>query len=123
MQTPAPQTKATPPKTIDIDEDFAGEVLLQLCGLDIMLTSCLAQGATQSQNAGGMERARPRTGKGQAMSQPASLPQPARKGGAGGLTAEDQHLSQRASSQGSRSPQSDARQASQASGTQVSNLT
>ncbi len=47
LQTPAPQTKATPPPTIDNDEDFAEEVLRQLRGLDVMLTSCLAQGATQ----------------------------------------------------------------------------
>jgi hypothetical protein len=57
------------------------------------------------------------------MSKTASQPKPASKGGAGGLTAEEGRLSQRVSSQGSRALQSDARQASQASGSQVSNLT
>ncbi len=51
-----------------------------------------------------------------------SQPKPASQGGAGGLTAEELRLSQLASSQGSRASQSDARQAAQASGPQVSNL-
>jgi hypothetical protein len=118
----APHTKATLLPTIDNDEDFAKEILRQRT-LNIMMTSCLAQGATLSQNGGGKERARPRPGKARAMSKTASQPKPASKGGAGGLTAEERRLSQRASSQGGRASQSEARQASQASGSQVSNFT
>ncbi len=119
MQTTAPHTKATPPPTIDNDEDFADEVLLLLRTLNIMLTSCLPQGATLSQKGGGEERARPRPGKALAMSKTASQPKPASQGGACGLTAEELLFSQRASLQGGRASQSEARQASQASGFQV----
>jgi hypothetical protein len=52
-----------------------------------------------------------------------SQPKPASQGGAGGLTAEEPRLSQRASSQGVRASQSEERQASQASCSQVSNFT
>ncbi len=91
--------------------------------LNIMLTSCLAQGAMLSQNCGGKERARPRTGKARAMSKTASQHKPASQGGAGGLTAKERRLSQLASSKGGRASQSEARQASQASGSRVSNFT